>query len=68
MDQQWERVSNIAYPYLFLFMAFGDTAITLETSPEEDRAETQRRWACAYRIGRGAGSFCSTSLRNKPSI
>jgi hypothetical protein len=67
-DTQWDQASLMAFPYLFLFMAFGDTEITREPQSEEDNEETRRRWAFAYHVGRRAGSFYSTSLRNKRSI
>jgi hypothetical protein len=66
--KQWEQWSDIALPFVWLFLAFGDTDLTREAAHDEDLSETRRRWAFAYKLGRRTGSFFSTPARNIPSI
>jgi len=65
--KHWDQWSDIALPFLFLFLAFGDTDLTREDLDTQDLAETQRRWAFVYKLGRRTGSFFSTPARNFPS-
>ncbi|WP_263376616.1 hypothetical protein [Granulicella aggregans] len=66
--KQWNLWSDAAFPFFWLFIAFGDTNFTRESPDEQDLAETQRRWAFAYKLGWRTGSFFSIPARNIPSI